>query len=126
MLSRSAWSPPLLEVTKLPATVVVGFSAHKMTNRVCEHGLLNEGHPFVQWLIRVRDCCTQNTDGLTKERFEQLAYSLETPIRQRGYKLPKLLRSLAGAKLSWAAVGSIPARGRTDAGYVFHEEGRQR
>lgn len=47
MLSRRAYSPPF-EVTKLPASKVVGFAAHKTTDRVYEHSLLNEGHPFVQ------------------------------------------------------------------------------
>jgi hypothetical protein len=80
MLSRSAWSTPL-EATKLPASKVVGFAAHKTTDSVYEHGLLNEGYPFVQWLIRIRHCCANYAHGLAQEQFDQLISLLERPVK---------------------------------------------
>ena len=49
-------------VAQVSATVVV-FTAHKTTESVYEHGLLNEGYSFVQRLICARDCCAQFDEG---------------------------------------------------------------
>jgi hypothetical protein len=104
LLSRGAWGQQL-EVTNLPSSTVLGFRAHKTTDRVYEHGLLNKGHPFVQWLIRVGDCCAQNARGLTKEQFEQLISLLETPIGHGGHKLSALNTYLEG----WRNLPGLPS-----------------
>lgn len=103
MLSRHAWSQPL-EITSLPAFKVVGFRAHKTTDDVYGHGLLNASHPFVQWLIRVRESCEQNAYGLKKEQFEQLISLLETPIEHGGYELSSLVTYLEG----WRSLPRLP------------------
>lgn len=103
LLSRHAWQP--LEVTNLPTSTVVGFSVHKTTDNTYGHGLLNEGHPFVQWLIRVRDCCAQDAHGLRKEQFDSLISLLETPLRYRGHKLSQLTRYLD----EWQNLPGLPS-----------------
>jgi hypothetical protein len=103
LLSRYPWSAPL-EVTNLPATTVIGFSVHKTTDQVYGHSLLNEDHPFVQWLMRVRDCCERNIHGLTKEQFEQLIELLETPLRHSGHRLDDLITYLEG----WRNLPGLP------------------
>lgn len=95
VLSQGTWAPSL-EIINLPASMVIGFRAHKTTDDVYGLGLLNEGRPFVQWLVRVRGCCTQNAHGLTKGQFEPLIYLLKTPIQHRGHKLSALVRFLNG------------------------------
>src|SRR5215204_3032009 len=72
------------------STTVVIFTAHKTTESVCERGLLNEGHTFVQWLICARDCCAQNAHGLMKEQHAWLASLLEVLISRGGHQLSEL------------------------------------
>src|SRR5918998_431294 len=91
-------------VAQVSATMVV-FTAHKTTESVYEHGLLNEGHIFVQWLICARDCRAQNAHGLMKEQHEWLASLLEVPIRHGGYQLPVLTTYLDG----WRTLPGLPS-----------------
>ena len=96
-LSNHPWSTPL-EVTTWPGSTIIGFRVHRTTNRVYGHGLLNEGHPFVRWLMQVKHCCKRNAYGLIEEQFEQLVNLLETPLGHGGYEVSELNAYLEGWK----------------------------
>ena len=102
-LSRHRWSTPL-EVTTWPGCTVIGFRVHRTTHQVYGHGLLNEGHPFVRWLVQVKVCCKRNAHGLTEEQFEQLVSLLETPLEHGGYEVSALNAYLQG----WKNLPSLP------------------
>ena len=69
--------------------------------RLC---LLNRNHPFVQWLLRVRDACEQNAYGLREEQFERLLRLLDTPVRHDGFELKDLVAYLDG----WRKLPDLP------------------
>jgi molecular chaperone HtpG len=83
-----------LALINWPDPTVIGFQAHRTSERAAGLGLLNEGHPLVQWLVRIRECCAQNVHDLTEEQFERLIGLLETPVLYTGLDLSDLSKYL--------------------------------
>lgn len=89
----------------LPTPQIIGFPIHGTTDTVYECCLLNENHPFVLWLLKVKGACERGRHGLNRTQFSQLISLLVTPLCIHGYELAKLVEYLDG----WRALPRLPA-----------------
>ena len=105
---ESVWYQPLvgspIMLITLDETVLIGFKVHRTISDTRQLVLLNQSNPFVQWLMRIKDACELNQNGLRYEQFIQLMSLLEDPTSYTGYKLSELKRYLEG----WNKIPQLP------------------
>jgi hypothetical protein len=89
----------------LPNRKTIGFPIHKTTDSIYECCLLNENHPFVLWLLKVKGACEQGRHGLNRTQFAQLISLLQTPLQFHGHEVSKLVDYLDG----WRVLPGLPA-----------------
>ena len=92
-----------MSVAALPSKTVVGVEIHKTVNNIYNHCLLNEGHPFVQWLVHAKEACRGEAHGLRAKQFDRLIEQVNDAIRYR-HNLNKLLDYLKG----WRELPDLP------------------
>jgi len=93
-----------IELTSFNSVAIVGSAIHKTTHSVYSCGLLNAEHPFVQWLILVKEACETQAHGLTKEHYARLLGLLRSPLLFRGHDLQKLKSYLE----RWQSLRDLP------------------
>ena len=84
---------------------VIGCPLHKTTESTLEHLILNSDHQFVQWLIRAKKACAEESYGLTSDQFDRLTVLVDNPLRFEGHELDRLQAYLEG----WSRIPNLPA-----------------
>ena len=92
-----------MSVAALPSKTVIGVEIHKTLNDIQNHCLLNEGHPFVQWLIHAKEACRAEAHGLKAEQFDRLIEQVQGTIRY-GHLLNQLRDYVKG----WRELPNLP------------------
>ena len=92
-----------MSIAALPSKTVVGVVIHKTVDYIYNHCLLNEGHPFVQWLVHAKEACRAEAHGLKAKQFDRLIEQVYDVIRY-GYKLNHLLDYVKG----WRELPNLP------------------
>ena len=91
-------------IATLPDSTVIGTSIHKTTDGIYSHCLLNANHPFVQWLMLVKDACQHGRHGLSQEQFARIVSLLGDPLGFHGLRLASLARYVDG----WRKLPGLP------------------
>lgn len=89
----------------LPNSQTIGFAIHQTTDNNYKCCLLNDHHPFVLWLLKVKDACEEGLHGLNRTQFTQLFSLLENPLHYHGHEVSKLADYVDG----WRVLPGLPA-----------------
>ncbi len=79
-----------VSLTNSGGGLLIGFSPHTTTSVVYRATIANSEHPFIQWIVRVRDCCRNGQHELSMPIYMRLIRLLITPMRYYGHELPIL------------------------------------
>jgi hypothetical protein len=79
-----------ISLAVFPDEGMIGTAAHKTTDGIYEHCLLNRANGFVQWVLKVRDASRKRQFGLTEGQFSQIVSLLKNPLSFHGHELSRL------------------------------------
>ncbi len=89
---------------ELPSKQTLATRTHSTGKSYENHILLNEDHPIVKWLVKVKAACSQGSHGLNREHFNKLVSLLEMPAKYLGHEYENLQEYLDG----WKEIPDLP------------------
>jgi hypothetical protein len=75
---------------------LVGGEFHKTIDATYSCVAMNRRNPFVRWVIRMHDACSQGQHNLKWEQYTTLLSLLDAPLRYGGHELSYLLPYVRG------------------------------
>jgi len=91
-------SRPIM-LAEISESDVIGFAIHKTTGSTYEAILINSNNKFIQWLIAIKQACSNGKCGLLFEQFERLMSLLDDPLRYRMSYIERLVSYVEGWRL---------------------------
>jgi hypothetical protein len=71
-------------------TDALGIQIHETVEAVYGPVIANVNHPFVKWLLQVKEAAASGVAGFTKDQFDRLLALLATPLCHRGFKIQEV------------------------------------